>query len=570
MAKIILSIDNTFVSTITGNNQGLLQVSDYYNGEKFSSIVYKKKNVDSQNYYRCGNDFIYMVGTYMEGGKKPLSTLKSLLENFQVDDIASYKKTIVGMWCVLIHKDQKTYMFNDYYGLYDTCYTHETVSNSLVDCVRNLAFCKENIDEYSYIMDLFQLGSFPGYTPFTYVKKLKGNEYLEISDAITVHNVKGDLSFHYKYESESESLKILEDLLVSNASMINDTFGKPSLFMTGGLDSRLVFASFSKAGVDFDCKYGSGKYTQSGDAIIVKQISDQYCKELEIFDWNNEAGDLISDKEHLFEQIGFYNYIDSGSLHRHRSFSNCSKITPFYAFGYFCEAIRLRDWAEEKGETFSLTDYVDNYYLNNDLKSFYNNFSSYRNFVIETFKNQLAELGWKNNYDKIPVDLFESFRWKMSRFCDSRMEFVLNNYGYAFSLLSIPAIHELILSLPANVIRDGKFQVKLINRIDSNLIRAFDVFSHLRWYYIDKNLNKRKKITLVNVADAILKQLSVIRPYIMKIYKSYRYGTADTLNKEQQFCIESKNYIPSYIDVSNLKGSLNRLTAFIVAIKHLN
>lgn len=73
MAKIILSIDNTFVSTITGNNQGLLQVSDYYNGEKFSSIVYKKKNVDSQNYYRCGNDFIYMVGTYMEGGVKSLS-----------------------------------------------------------------------------------------------------------------------------------------------------------------------------------------------------------------------------------------------------------------------------------------------------------------------------------------------------------------------------------------------------------------------------------------------------------------------------------------------------------------
>ena len=68
MAKIILSIDNTFVSTITGNNQGFLQVSDRYNGEKFTSIVYKKKNVDSQNYYRCGNDFIYMVGTYMGGG----------------------------------------------------------------------------------------------------------------------------------------------------------------------------------------------------------------------------------------------------------------------------------------------------------------------------------------------------------------------------------------------------------------------------------------------------------------------------------------------------------------------
>lgn len=569
MAKFSVSVADTIINKIMEVNQGQFYVGDNYVGKNFSAVVYKKRNVDTPNYYRNGEDFIYMVGTYMWGGKNPLSTMVSLLDTFSTDNIIYYKKTIVGMWSVVIHKNQRTYIFNDYYGLYDTYYTSDTVSNSLVDCTSSQTFNPNKIDEFSFIMDMFQLGAFPGCTPFNDVKRLKRDEYVELNDVISVNKIDGDMSFHYKFVNESESLKQLSELLITNASLISKTLGKPTVFMTGGLDSRLVFASFSKAGIDFDCKYGSGRYTQSGDEIIVKQISKQYNKKLEVLDWNCDTGDLITDKERLFEIIGFYNYIDSGSLHRHISFANCSKRNPVYSFGYFCEAIRLRDWAETKGDTFSLYDYVDNCYLNTDLKTFYKNYYMYRNHIIEMFKSQLCELGWNNDYEKIPIDLFERFRWEMARFCDSRMEQVLNNYGYAFSLLSIPEIHELILSLPANVIRGGKFQIKLINTIDSSLIKSFDVFSHLRWYYIDKNLNKRKKITLVNIADSILEPLSAIRPYIMKAYRSYRYDTTNTTNKEKLFCVRNKNYLPGFIDVSSLKGSLNNITAFIVALKHI-
>ena len=112
-----------------------------------------------------------------------------------------------------------------------------------------------------------------------------------------------------------------------------------------------------------------------------------------------------------------------------------------------------------------------------------------------------------------------------------------------------------------------KFQSKLIYSIEPKLISSFDVFSHLRWYRIDKQFNKRKKITFVNVADSVLESIKWFKPMIMRIYRSYRYGTSNRFSREQQFCIDNKAFIPNFIDTASLTGALNRLTAFTIAMK---
>lgn len=566
MAKFSVSFKDCVIDNIIDTNKQQFKTSDVCKYQNLSIVSFCKKNVDAPNFVKDGDDYIYMVGTYMGGGKKPLAIMQNLLNTFSVDNIVSYKKEIAGMWCVLIHKNNRTYLFNDYYGLYDAFYTSDTVSTSLKDCVLSPGFDNE-IEEFSYIMEMFQLGAFPGHTSFTKVRKLLGKQYIEFTDSVVVRDVVGDMSFHYRYNNESDSLKQLRHLLLKNASLITKTFGKASVFMTGGLDSRLVLSAFLKADSNFNCKYGCGNYTQPGDKQVVEQITKDYNLNYEELDWQVSNEDLILDKRELYKTIGFYNYIDSGSRHRHESFVKCSESTPFYSFGYFCEAIRLRDWAETKGKYFSLYDYVDNSYLNPDIKVFYKSYDKYREYVINEFKHQLNDLGVVDTFDKIPVDLFESFRWKMARFCDSRMEVVLNNYGYAFSLLSIPEIHELILSLPADIIRGGKFQSKLIYSIEPKLISSFDVFSHLRWYRIDKQFNKRKKITFVNVADSVLESIKWFKPMIMRIYRSYRYDTSNRFSREQQFCIDNKAFIPNFIDTASLTGALNRLTAFTIAMK---
>lgn len=565
MSQFIYTVDKNLLAPIITNNRDHLPVNDVNTSN--NSVVFGKRNVPANNYYYDGDDYIYMVGSYMKDGLTGIPVLKYILAEFSIDKLCVYKKQIVGMWSALVHKKGVTYIFNDYYGLYDVVYNNNIVSNSLKTNL--IATGNVELDEFSFIMENFQLGCFPGKTPFANEKKLIREEYIQCDGVtISVRKIQGSLSFDYHFVSEQTSIKELGGLLTKYAKQVSTAFGKPSLFMTGGLDSRLIFASYNQAGVDFKCRYGCGKYTQEGDKLVVEQIAKAYDKELDIMNWiEPNTTDKLADLEYLYKYLGFYNYIDSSSKHRHISFSECSKETPFYAFGYFCEAIRLRDWAEPKGSHFSLYDYIDNNYINKNLQPAYSNYLQYRDYLIQVYQSQLAEIGIHDNYERIPVDMFENFRWMMSRFCDSRMEFVLNRYGYAFSLLSVPEIHERVLALPADVIRGGKFQTKLIFNLDSRLIVDFDVFSHLRWYKIDSNFNKVRKLTTKNVADVILGFLPSIRPYLLRLYRKHRYDSSAISNIELSICTKNKKC--GVINVENYNGSLNRLAAFYTSLKQI-
>ena len=355
-------------------------------------------------------------------------------------------------------------------------------------------------------------------------------------------------------------------MLVDYAVKINEVFGKQSCFMTGGLDSRLVFGSFNKAGGNFECMFGQSGSSQLGDRVLVEKLSSVYNKKLNILDWTNKEEDSLEKQLEVFKMVDFNNWIGGGYKPHILSFAECSKERPFYAFGYFCEAIRLRDWAENKGQYFSLYDYVDNYYINKKLSQVYPNYSSYRDYLVNEYKLQLNEIGINRDYDHISIDVFERFRWMMARFCDSRSEFMLNNFGYAFSILSIPKIHEAILSLPANVIRGGVFQVKVINALDSHLIRDFDVFSHLRPYKISKDFRKVRKFSMKNLADSVFKVVPLVKPLLTNFYRSKRYNVDIKREMNIKFLETINQQVPQFMDYKNYKGDLGRLKSIVVGL----
>lgn len=85
--------------------------------------------------------------------------------------------------------------------------------------------------------------------------------------------------------------------------------------------------------------------------------------------------------------------------------------------------------------------------------------------------------------------------------------------------MSIPKIHEAILSIPASIIKDGSFQIKVIKQIDETLMSKLDVFSHRRSFYIDKHNRKKRKFTIKNAADKIFDVLPVLRKPLTFLYK---------------------------------------------------
>ncbi|MCQ5295806.1 hypothetical protein NE705_15340, partial [Dorea formicigenerans] len=85
------------------------------------------------------------------------------------------------------------------------------------------------------------LGAFLGDTMFKEIKRLKREQYLEITECGL--NLKGLSDYRYKYAFQNKQQTIQD--IVSYAKKLSvkiaARFGKTAVAMTGGFDSRLVF-----------------------------------------------------------------------------------------------------------------------------------------------------------------------------------------------------------------------------------------------------------------------------------------------------------------------------------------
>lgn len=571
MAKFILTnFERERVSAINevANKNGITWAE--VNNNLIATYTYEKICSPHNNYY-CSEDgdFCIIVGTWIYKGQTGEETIHSILSEFTPDKIGQLKHDIIGMWSAVLSKNNEIYIFNDYYGLYDVCYfINETqlVVGTLLHEVAQIAG-QNTFDEMPFMMEAFQDGAFPQKSLYKGISKLLGKEYLLISqngDKCSKVEIiglnKSEYKLFYHYQNEETAVSDITMRLKEVATDIDRLFGRKGMFLTGGLDSRLVFAVYNSVGASMVCKYGQGNGSQEGDRKIVEQLCKSYNKELEILDWSPYTNTEKDDDE-VFSLIGYSNWIANGSKKHIDGFRVSAIKEPFFAFGYFCEAIRLRDWAETKGDSFSLDDYVDNYYINAKLSGVYDNYIEYRKYIYNGLYNQLRSIGYEGDVNRIPIDFFERFRWEMSRFCDSRAEFMLNTYSYAFSLLSVPFIHELVLSLPANVIRGARFQIKVIANIDRTLLDV-NVFSHLRPYKVTKGLKKKRLLSMKSLADDVFKFLPFIKPVLVHFYRNKRYGVDDVREKYLND-IEKVNVIPFPIELNRFQGDLSRLFSVI-------
>lgn len=439
---------------------------------------------------------VFLVGTpLLREGLTGHSLCQYVFEHTNEKEIAQLKADVIGYWAAIVIKDGFVFIFNDYYGIYDVCYSQENGIYNVGCDLSDVARCSEKLEleEFPFIMENFQVSAFPGYTSFKNILKLKSDNFLKIvGGELQVKSIMKE-KIEYVFKDEDTAISDITSRIKTYAKLISDKYSPMQINMTGGLDSRLMFAAFNAVGADINFMHGVHSGGQAEDGVIVKQLSESYHKLLHLVDWEQPRFFSLLEQEEVFKEIGFNNYLAAGCKKHIDGFFEDAKRYPFTQSGYFCEAIRLREWAEKKGKAFSLRDYVDDYFIDKNLKTSYLHYDAYRDYLIEGYKQQLKELGYHGDIERIPINLFERFRWQMSRYHDSRSVVNENKNRFTFSLLAVPYIHEAILSLPADVIRGGSFQIKVIEQLDPILLK-FDVFSHRRAFYI-RNYRKIHKFT---------------------------------------------------------------------------
>lgn len=567
MSKFIVSNKKAIIDNCISKDY--YSIAEQYRRDCLEAVVFQKKCVNHVNSFKTNDGGIFIVGTCLVDNVMQDEIPEFVFRTFKNKGATYIKENVKGMWSAVIWNNDNITVFNDFYGLYDVCYCSSDdrliVATDLADIVCNIPDIE--YDEYSLIMEWFQTGAFPGKTPFANICKLRSDELLTITPngKIVIGKIAPSSRYKYTFKNRDEAIAHISSHLIHICQQIDAQLGPVYINMTGGLDSRLMFAAFNAAEAKFVCNHGVSRGTQKGDTDIVEEICKVYSKKLELQDWNQPSCFCLSDQIEVFKRVGFYNYLALGCKEHHDVFREFAERYGFMQSGYLCEALRLREWAEHKGPTFSLYDYIDTYYINTNLKKTYANYNSFRDYLIDEHKKQLKCLGVTDGYDKLDINIFERFRWIMSRFCDSRSLFAQNYLNYSFPIMAIPEVHEAVLSLDADIIRGGEFQVRLVHAIDPKLIRNFDVFSHIRAYRI-VGFKKVRKVNMKNCADVVFSIVPFIKPALTKLYRKFRYGTPIISNPMLKDLEVMELSVPKYLNLKDSQCPLERVRAFGVGI----
>ncbi len=244
----------------------------------------------------------------------------------------------------------------------------------------------------------------------------------------------------------------------------------------------------------------------------------------------------------LWNLFGEYSTIYCGNQNFHDTY--LKKILPeqfdFIEFGYFLEAMRLREWAARRGQTMiQIDNYIDDYLIKNHLFN-QKEETRLRELLAEIVHENILNAGIEIKNKAISINDFERLRWEISRHCDSVSLKWINHFAYNFPLFGTPDIHNLILSLPANVILDGSFQIKFLQNMDKELVNNIQIFSHRRRYRIVNN-----RLTPVwdfsNTGDWIARKIPFVKSAMYSLYRRYHYGNLSKTSNNVLKDIAKKN-----------------------------
>ena len=587
MSKLFITNDVSILQHTISINQEFFPKYLTFTTEKCSAVFYEKKNYSLGNSFRddAGN-FIGIVGTYVYKECFGVEAARRILTDFD-GDVVRMKKEVQGMFSAFIYKDGQVVVFNDYYGLYDTYYCCADDKYVIATSLKDLLMEEPEVEisEFPFVMDIAHTKCFDRDTSFRYVHKLIGTEYLSIHDGQvqTIDIPKQRYQFEvFPYKSIDELINYLIGRVTYYTTCVSENFERIALGMTGGLDSRTILASYLKGGnkKKITLLYGEGNSlltaTCKEDKNIVERLSRRFGIPIQYMNWRHSEVTTqfdLSCQQDLAKQYGFLNSLYCGNGNFFHEFEK--KIVPdatFLDFGYFLEASRLREWAEQhKGKTFSLDEFVNVYYCNERLSTFYEHGDGFREYV----RTLLAKrMDWGVDESKISIDSFERLRWNTARYSDSRLYQLLNCYTYTFPLFSVPDLHEYLLSLPADVTRDAQFQIRLLGTLNPSMLQI-PVFSHRRQYYITKHGKKRMRCNAKNLMDIVLQRIPKFRAPIVNLYRHWKYEdyTSNWDHVQEQLDALMCDDIENFMHVKaypkrGLVGPLYQLRQFLI-VYHL-
>ena len=559
MGKILIATRNEdYINMLKTFKESGYQTSYNNIGISGGIAAYRKLNIDTVNYYEEEGCFAVGVGTFFFNGKIDDEALKNIL-HFFAGDVGMIQDKIIGSYCICIFKEGKMYIFVDSNHIYNMYYFIDEARTIVTNTYYHIAQQVESmsLSPTNFLEQIFQYSNLDNYTLFDGIKKLMGNQYLELDVNNNICVVR-EIKFNNYNESKENSIKNLSKKM----GLIGNAIKNTGIFMTGGQDSRLVLSFLLSIGLKPTLLYGEGDSMDTNTKIEDKNIVELIAKKLNIrfqtMNWkdNISEGNIKDNLMKYGELYLIYNY-NENIIHE---FEYNLKLD-FVEFGYFGEIFRNIEWLEEyPREEFSIEEIVDDFYVNIKLKYVLENFEMYRKHILDKLykiciNKKLNPLNLcKDNFIKIHIEYRKSADTVMCNFS--------NLFFYSTPILSQRSITEYVENIGFKEKINSKFQLETIKSLNNELL-TIPFYSHLRRkvYDSEKGILKDELTIVMKNKELIRKKVKNEKLiYILRILYYKLKGDKKGLQE-----VSSEHELKRIIKIENINTNIKgiKLKEFI-------
>lgn len=493
MAKFFITNNQQYYKSLKEQiGNGNFQISFDYTKEGLYSIAVHKLGMQNQNAVQDGNDFCIATGTHIY--KESLELLP-LLADFN-DDVAKVRKDTIGQYAVSIYKNGKLTIYGDACGCYDIYKYSNTnarmgggqwiVSNSLYDIAKVIDHDNLSLNEFNVIERMANRYIPNAETFFEQIKYLRGDEYIHVdllSSQCSINHIEVDFpidedSFDAVVEKAAKELK-------NNARIVAKVFGTPTICVTGGLDSRLVLASFLANGIKPKLLYGVGNNQitspRKEDEICVDQLSKAFDLEVIKGDFS-VSSPLDADWDNYIRDCGFTTaYMWGGQRNVTNSLLSGSDLL---MFGWGGELYRnITGWTEQNAnKATTLKELLSKWYIARAESAplIREAIYDYDSRIEENMRKECKYLGLNPN----EMSLDDVWRIEMNyrSSADTQIPSFIQLYKYSYLLLFESSV------LRYRVKCREKDSVKFMLAVCSTLyprIFSLPLFTHQQWKEVE-------------------------------------------------------------------------------------
>lgn len=532
-----------------------LENAGFFNFNEISTDDYflrvnKKRNIANENFLMFDNgDFIAINGTCILNDKIGNSMLVDTYHNFNgcMDDI---RKKLIGHYVIIIKKGDvihiacdKHELFRVYYCIDDDFYVFSTSFEAIVATLK-----RKIINKFRLYQILFHGSMIGTETLYKGVRRLLGNDEFILdtaSEKIHQNQINNNrIKYNFKEKSMRQCVEFYTQDIKSVFLSISKVFNRNiSIEMTGGMDTRTVFAALNNVGGYSDFSYGlSGSPLVGqlhGDLQTIKQLAKKYQRKIHLMNWENDGSIDESTFEEYFKKYGF-DYVTYGcSRNYFQEYEKRIIHSPNLLMnGYFGETIKGREWLNYRWENpISLSKVIYKCFIYNWINdNLIRNSKEWKEFKL-FFESQFIEQA-KINYNlkienrKVYKNDFDELRWMADRYGDSIVTNLYNQFTYCLSPLGDTRLFDKALEIPYKYRKHNIFQFELIKSLDSTLI-DIPLFTHCHFRKIKDGILLKEKLSFQQL----------ISHYFTRTYRELYLYRKRSRQKNNHMIQEYKRYI---------------------------